>query len=181
MRRRLAGAIRPRNCIGSALLMAIALAVAGPAAAQEVEVLANFGNWTAYKFTENGNPVCYMASRPTSEKGDYTRRGEVFAMVTHRPAEEKYDVVGFIAGYTFRDGSEVTAVIDRRKTYKLFTHADTAWLENGSRDTAMVKDMIRGADMVVQGTSSRGTLTTDTYSLTGFTKTHNVINEACNR
>jgi hypothetical protein len=31
----------------------------------------------------------------------------------------------------------------------------------------------------VQGTSSRGTLTTDTYSLSGFSAAYDAISEAC--
>ena len=46
-------------------------------------------------------------------------------------------------------------------------------------DAKLVQSMIRGADMVVQGTSSRGTLTTDTYSLKGFTAAYKAINKAC--
>jgi hypothetical protein len=33
--------------------------------------------------------------------------------------------------------------------------------------------------MVIKGTSSRGTLTTDTYSLAGFTAAYNAIEQAC--
>ena len=33
--------------------------------------------------------------------------------------------------------------------------------------------------MIVQGTSSRGTKTTDTYSLIGFTKAYRAIADAC--
>jgi hypothetical protein len=33
--------------------------------------------------------------------------------------------------------------------------------------------------MVVKGTSSRGTKTTDSYSLLGFTKAHKAIDTAC--
>jgi len=39
--------------------------------------------------------------------------------------------------------------------------------------------MIRGAEMVIAGESSRGTQTTDTYSLLGFTAAHEAMNEAC--
>ncbi len=35
--------------------------------------------------------------------------------------------------------------------------------------------------MVVKGTSSRGTLTTDTYSLTGFSAALQSIDKACGR
>jgi hypothetical protein len=39
--------------------------------------------------------------------------------------------------------------------------------------------MKRGNKMTVIGTSSRGTKTTDTYSLAGFTKTKAVIDKTC--
>ena len=35
--------------------------------------------------------------------------------------------------------------------------------------------------MKVVGTSSRGTITTDTYSLMGFSKAYQSINEACKK
>jgi hypothetical protein len=40
--------------------------------------------------------------------------------------------------------------------------------------------MKRGRAMTVVGTSSRGTVTTDSYSLAGFTKTKNLIDKTCN-
>ena len=39
--------------------------------------------------------------------------------------------------------------------------------------------MKKGNRMVVKGTSSRGTLTTDTFSLKGFTKAYGAIGKAC--
>ncbi|MGB1026239.1 MAG: invasion associated locus B family protein, partial [Rhodospirillaceae bacterium] len=39
--------------------------------------------------------------------------------------------------------------------------------------------MKRGRDMIVKGTSSRGTVTTDTYSLSGVTAAMNAIDKAC--
>ena len=39
--------------------------------------------------------------------------------------------------------------------------------------------MIRGARLVVKGTSSRGTKTTDTYSLKGFSAAFKAIGKAC--
>ena len=61
----------------------------------------------------------------------------------------------------------------------MFTHDDTAWARDAASDSAMVKAMIRGNTMVIRGTSNRGTVTTDTYSLSGFTAAHNAINKAC--
>ena len=43
----------------------------------------------------------------------------------------------------------------------------------------MIRAMKRGSKMTVVGTSSRGTKTTDTYSLSGFTKAKGVIDKNC--
>ena len=164
----------------SLFLPAFLLLAAGsePAHAQEVEYLGTNRDWHAFQYMENGNRVCYMASRPLEEEGDYTRRGDVFVLVTHRPAENSRDVVSFIAGYSYEDEGEVTVTIGGN-TFRLFTEDDTAWARDEATDQRLVQAMRRGADMVVRGTSSRGTLTTDTYSLFGFTATYNEITGAC--
>ena len=65
------------------------------------------------------------------------------------------------------------------KSWNLFTDGSSAWAPTASEDKAIVKAMRAGSSMVVKGTSSRGTLTTDTYSLLGFSKALGDINQAC--
>ncbi|MCB9959879.1 MAG: hypothetical protein H6843_14875 [Rhodospirillaceae bacterium] len=159
-------------------LVALLIGLALPAAAQEVQYLETNRDWHAFQFTENGNTVCYMASRPTREEGNYTRRGEVFVLVTHRPAESSRNVISFISGYTFQADSEVTVTIGN-DSFSLFTDGETAWARDTATDSQIVGAMQAGANMVVRGTSSRGTVTTDTYSLFGFTATLDAIDTAC--
>jgi hypothetical protein len=152
---------------------------ASSAAAQDIKRLGKFDHWRAFTYVENGNRVCYMASEPVKEEGDYDRRGDVYAMVTHQPARGSQDVVSFVIGYPFKDQSRVTVNIDGSKKFTLFTHEDTAWAADKKTDNALVRAMIRGREMVVQGVSNKGTETTDTYSLFGFTDAHNTIDDAC--
>ena len=70
-------------------------------------------------------------------------------------------------------------VIDRTQEFDLFTKNDGAWNYDRSNDRAMVAAMKRGLSMVITGRSSRGTVTTDTYSLRGFTAAYNAISDAC--
>ncbi|MCE2510856.1 MAG: invasion associated locus B family protein, partial [Alphaproteobacteria bacterium] len=62
----------------------------------------------------------------------------------------------------------------------LFTEGDMAWAAETKTDQALVAALKKGNRMVVTGTSKRGTKTTDTYSLAGFTASHRAINLACN-
>lgn len=151
---------------------------AGQAAAQQIARLGEFGQWRAFSYNDDGNKTCYMASQPTEAEGDYDKRGDIYAMVTHRPWKETRDVVSFVIGYPFKQDSTVSVDIDGKK-FTLFTHQDTAWAPDKQTDQAMVEAMVEGVNMVVKGTSTRGTLTTDTYSLIGFTKAHEAIDRAC--
>ena len=80
------------------------LGMATSAMAQTPTLIGNYGDWAAYSFTENGNKVCYMVSQPTKAQGNYTKRGDIFALVTHRPAENTKNVFSYITGYTYKSG-----------------------------------------------------------------------------
>lgn len=148
------------------------------AQAQSIERLGDFSDWSAFRYEENGNTVCFMASEPTKAEGNYTQRGKIHAMVTHRPGEQRNDEVSVQAGYTYQDGSLVDVQVGPMKV-NLFTQGDSAWTVDKDTDKKLVQAMIKGSTMVVQGTSSRGTNTKDTYSLSGFTRAYQAISQAC--
>ena len=146
--------------------------------AAEPKEIGKFGDWTSYVLMERGSKVCYMVSKPTKAQGKYTRRGDIFALVTHRPAEKTKDVFSYITGYTYKKGSNATVTIDGNKI-DLFTQDDTAWAPDAKTDSQLARSIQSGSKMIVKGTSSRGTLTTDTYSLKGSSKAYKAISKEC--
>jgi hypothetical protein len=134
--------------------------------------------WLAFEYTEGENRVCYMAGKPDKAEGNYTQRGDIFLLVTHRPSENSRDVVSILAGYPYKPDTSPTITIDDQD-FEMTPVGDTAWAANSSTDAELVRAMRAGSRMVVRGTSTRGTLTTDTYSLIGFTAAHNAITQAC--
>ncbi len=156
----------------------LGLLPAGPAAAQAIERISDHKDWSAFRYKEDGETVCYMASTPKKAEGDYDSRGDVFAIVTHRPASNRIGEVSVSAGYSYKKESSVRVKIGAR-SWDFFTNGASAWAPTAVEDKAIVKAMRAGSSMVVKGTSSRGTLTTDTYSLLGFSKALGAINKAC--
>jgi len=148
------------------------------AVAAQPKQLGKFKDWTSYVLMERGNKVCYMVSKPTKAKGKYTNRGEIFALITHRPSENTKDVFSYITGYTYKQGSDATVTIDGKK-FILFTQDDTAWAPDANADTKLASAIRTGSKMVVKGTSARGTLTTDTYSLKGSGAAYKAITKEC--
>lgn len=141
--------------------------------------LGTFGDWMAYVENENGQILCFMLSEPKKAQGKYTKRGDPYVLVSHRPAENRKNEVSVIAGYTYKSGSEVSVVVDGKSTFKLFTDGDSAWAHDSAADKKIAAAMRRGNTMVIKGTSTRGTLTTDTYSLTGVSAAFKAIDKAC--
>jgi hypothetical protein len=90
------------------VLAAIGLAITAAAWAQNPKAIGNFGNWQALTFEENGKAGCYVIAEPDRKEGAYSSRGQVYALVTHRPSDKSFDVVTVMAGYTYKPGSEVT-------------------------------------------------------------------------
>ena len=143
------------------------------------KVLGLFGDWGAQTFVEGKNTGCSIWSQPTKDEGKYSKRGPIYAYVTHRPWDKRLNEVSFSAGYEYKKDSTVQVLIGGQK-FTLFTDGETAWSRSPKDDLALVDAMRRGNSMTITGVSSRGTQTTDTYSLTGFSKAFETIGKACN-
>lgn len=140
--------------------------------------LGAFKKWQAHSYKESGSTVCNMWSRPTKHEEGGKARGEIFTFITHRPGAKRYHEVSLGMGYPLKEGSDVLVKIGS-KVFKFFVHGQVAYAYKKD-DKAIVKAMRGGSTMVVSGISGRGTKTKDTYSLSGFTKANNAINQACN-
>jgi hypothetical protein len=169
------GANHMRLLVFSALL----LSLAAPAMAEEKEVrpLGSFKSWNSYSYDEAGK-VCFMASKPSKSLPAGAKRSDIFLMVTHRPAQNSTGVVSVVAGYPYKPGSEVELSVGKEK-FTLFTEGDTAWARDDATDKAIVQAIRTGSSVTVVGTSTRGTKTTDTYSLAGSGAAHDSINKEC--
>lgn len=150
----------------------------GSAQAAEPKLIGEHGDWSSYVFMENNNKVCYMVSQPKKTSGNYTKRGEVYALVTHRPAEKSKNVFSYIAGYTYKPGSEVTVSVNNQN-FRLFTQDDSAWASDEATDNKITDAIKRGSSLVIKGASSRGTETTDTFGLSGSSSAFKAISSEC--
>lgn len=151
---------------------------AGQALAQNV--IETTGDWTAFK--DDDGKSCFMATAPQTAKGDYDKRGDPYLMVLKRIGSQGPDEVSIEAGYDYKADSQVEVIIkvgDKNKTFKMFTKDSTAWAWNAKDDRALSEAIREGSLVTVKGVSSRGTKTTDTYSLKGSTAAYRQITDAC--
>lgn len=154
------------------------MAFCGSVHAAEPKLLGQHGDWAAYMFMENNSKVCYMVSQPKKSEGNYTKRGDVYALVTHRPSEKSTNVFSYIAGYPYKPGSDATVTVNNQN-FRLFTQDDSAWAPDEATDNKITDAIKRGNSLVVKGASARGTNTVDTFGLSGSTAAYKAISSEC--
>lgn len=165
----------------SILCFCLISASAAQAATIKPKLLGEYDDWIAYYYQEAGGMTCYMASTPKKDEGKYTKRGDIYTVITHRPSDKSFDVININAGYTYKPESRVIVKIGEQSFDKLFTSGDKAWATSDKTDKDIVDAMKRGSRMIVHGTSSKGAETKDTYSLAGFSQAYKAISNKCKK
>lgn len=165
--------------LGAFALLASATAVT----AQETSANRVAANTDWSVFVESDPTECWAVSAPketvNSRDGQVVsvNRGEILLFVFYRPGAGVNGQVTFTGGYPFASGS--TAELDIGGTkFELFTEGEWAWPATPEVDAQIVAAMKRGAQAVLTARSGRGTVTTDSFSLLGFTAG---VEEAANR
>jgi invasion protein IalB len=147
----------------------LAPAPAGAAPGGQPALLGQYADWGAYAATSGGGKVCYALATPGSTRTTPPNRPRdpTYLFISTRPAENVHNEVSVIIGYALKPDSEVNVEIGANK-FVMYTKADGAWVGNAAEEARMVETMRKGADIVVTGTSARGTQSTDRYSLKGL-------------
>jgi hypothetical protein len=172
----------PRTIAAFVLAVSVSVSGAAPALAQ-TRVDAK-RDWSIFEAGEGGQKVCWIVSQPKSssaERGGQTvqvNRGDIFLMVAVRPADNVKNEVSFLSGYPFKEGSNVTVTVGSNN-YTLFTNGENAWTQSGAEDDQITAAFRAGSDARVVGESSRGTMTRDLFSLSGFTAALDSARERC--
>ena len=156
-----------------------AIAAAGGA---EPTLIGQFGTWGAYTASPNGKKVCFALAKPSSSKTNPPNRPRdpAYAFISTRPAEKVVNEVSVMIGYTLKPGSESTLEVGGA-SYAMYTQGDGLWIKNAAEEERMVEAMRKAADVVVKGVSTKGTESTDTFSLKGLSQALDKVAQDCRR
>jgi len=168
-----------------ALIAALSL-LAGASAAladDNPTLLGAFKDWSAYTTgTPSFGKVCYVLGQPKSSDPRSVKRDSVYFLISDWPARKVKAEPEVVPGYPYKDDSKVTVQVGSDK-FQLFTRNDhdsgAAWVQATSDEARLIDAMRRGSQLIVTGTSSRGTLTKDVYSLSGISAALDKIHSAC--
>lgn len=156
----------------------IAALCCAPAHAQEAKLLQKFNDWSAYA-TSGSAKTCFAVSKPKESLPKGVRRGPIFIYISAYPSDSIKNEVSIKMGYPFAAGAKVAATVGSDK-FELFTKDEGAFVEKPATETEFIEAMKKGSQLKVEGTSARGTKTTDNYSLQGFAPALERVAQECN-
>ena len=168
------------------LFVAAALAggvlVAWPAAADAPQPLGDFKSWSAFASGTGDSKVCYVLSKPKMSEPAKIKRDAIYFLINDWPGRKAKAEPEIVPGYEYKAGTMVTVDVGPDKV-NFFTKNEGktggAWVEQQADESHLIDVMKKGAEVIVQGTSKRGTKTRDTYSLAGFSDALDKAHQAC--
>jgi invasion protein IalB len=179
------------NRLAVPLLAAAALALPSNASSQpkpanptaQATLLGQYGDWGAYSATPGGQKVCFALSKPTSSvdtpPNRRTAANAVYLFISTRPAEKVSNEISvLVTGYVFKPNTEASVVVGT-SNFAMYTQNDGAWVKNAAEESKLIEAMRKGADVVIKATTSRGTQTTDTFSLKGIGQAVDRVAQEC--
>ncbi|OJX46364.1 MAG: hypothetical protein BGO81_03065 [Devosia sp. 66-22] len=147
---------------------------ATPAAAQSVQALGEFRDWAAYSAADGTGQVCFALSKPTDVSPAVDGYTQAYLYLTNRPAEGVSNEVNLVAGFIFAPDQPATLTVSG-KSFDLFTQRDAAWLLDATQNDDLAGALRAGSTVTVEGTSEKGILVTETFSLSGATAASRAI------
>jgi invasion protein IalB len=153
---------------------------AAAAASSQPTLLGQYGDWGSYTATQDGKKVCFALAKPKSSTTNPAGRNRdpAYIFISTRPAEKVHHEVSVIIGYPFRANSDASAEVGSTK-FAMYTEKDGAWIKDVSEEARLVEALRKGADLTVRGTSTRGTQSTDQYSLKGVSQALDRAEQEC--
>ena len=132
------------------------------------------GKWNYVKEID----YCFIGSLPIkSDIPEGKKRGKTYVLV-YRINKSPDAIVQIEAGYPYDQNKIVEVMIDK-SLYKFSSEEgtpETAWTD---KDKEVIYAMKKGIELTIFGISTRGTKTTDTYTLNGFTAAYNKLINDC--
>jgi invasion protein IalB len=151
---------------------------AAAAAAAQPTLLGQYGEWGAYTATPEGKKVCFAIAKPKSSTTNPAgrKRDPAYVFISTRPSENVRNEISVVVGYPFK--GDASAEIGATK-FAMYTQNDGAWIKNVAEEARLVDAMRKGADLTIKGVSTRGTQSTDSYSLKGLTQAMDRVAQEC--
>ena len=159
-----------------------------PPAAAKPALVGTYGDWSVFQSQSGKSRICYTLAQPKERDPADLKRDAAYAFISERPGEGVRNEVSFIMGFDVGGASAASDAKDKKKdkkkdsdpvtptavigdaTFELLPKGADLWVKNAAKESELIAEMRKGSKLVIKAGSKKGNVTTDTYSLAGFTQ-----------
>lgn len=154
-------------------------------------LVASFGDWGVYQTQAAKGRVCYTLAQPKDRAPADLKRDPAYAFISDRPGEGVRNEISFIMGFDVANSSEDSAdskkkAMDKEavaivgdQSFELLAKTSNLWVKNAAKEGQLIDEMRKAGKLQVKAASKKGHLTTDTYSLAGFSQALERVQKDC--
>ena len=167
---------------------------------------ASFGDWSVYVGQAGKGRICYALAQPKTREPASLNRDPGYAFISDRPAEGVRNEVSFIMGFDIAAGGDnseakpeakpakhaskstskakaqslVAPVASVEETsFEMLAKGGNLWVKNAARESELIAVMRKGTKLTVKASSLKGHVSTDVYSLAGFSQAMDRLLKEC--
>lgn len=140
--------------------------------------IASFGDWGAFLAQGGKDKTCYVLAQPEQRDPRKLKRDPAYVFISNRPGENIHNEVSIMMGFPMKDGGDAEADI-AGTSFDLVSKGTNAWIKNPAQEAEFINAMKKSAKLVVKAASLKGNMTTDSYSLAGFSLALERVEKAC--
>jgi hypothetical protein len=154
-------------------------------------LVASFGDWGVYQTQAAKGRVCYTLAQPKDRTPADLKRDPAYAFISDRPGEGVRNEISFIMGFDVANSpdegadskkkamdKEAVAIVGDQ-TFELLAKTSNLWVKNAAKEGQLIDEMRKAGKLQVKAASKKGHLTTDTYSLAGFSQALERVQKEC--
>jgi hypothetical protein len=155
-------------------------------------LVASFGDWGVYQTQAAKGRVCYTLAQPKDRAPADLKRDPAYAFISDRPGEGVRNEISFIMGFDVGNPPDAAAADPKKnpiakqamaivgdQSFELLAKTTNLWVKNAAKEGQLIDEMRKGAKLQVMAASKKGHMTTDTYSLAGFSQALERVQKDC--
>ena len=141
-------------------------------------LVGTFGDWGAYQSMKDKARVCYALSQPKDRQPASVQRNPGYMFISRRQGGIKNEI-SLDMGFPLKEDATNAVAEAGSAHFELVPKGTYVWLKNVAEETVLLDAMRKSSKLVIKVPAKKGTMTVDTYSLSGLAQAWERVQKDC--
>jgi hypothetical protein len=136
-----------------------------------------YGDWGVYFAKGDKSKTCYALATPKDRTPSGLNRDPAYIFISSRPGENVREEISVIMGFPLKEDGAHAEVSGT--SFALLAKGANAWIKNTAEEAHFVETLKKSSKLIVKAASTKGNVTTDSYSLVGLSQALEKLENEC--